>query len=37
MVLFFVEEVMRVMCAYAPQVRRSKCKKDQFYDDMSSE
>ena len=31
MVLAFEEEVLRVICAYAPQVGRSQCKKDQFY------
>ena len=30
MVLVFEEEVIRVICAYAPQVGRSECKKDQF-------
>ena len=37
MVLAFEEEVIRVMCAYAPQVVRSDCEKDQFYNDMASE
>ena len=37
MVLVFEEEVIRVICAYAPQVGRSECEKDQFYDDMASE
>ena len=37
MVLAFQEEVIGVICAYAPQVGRSECKKDQFYNDMTSE
>ena len=37
MVLVFEKEVVRVICAYAPQLGRSKCKKDQFYNDMASE
>ena len=37
MVLVFEEEVIGVICAYAPQVGRSECEKDQFYDDMASE
>ena len=36
-VLVFEEEVIRVICAYAPQVGRSECKKDDFYKDMASE
>ena len=36
-VLVFEEEVIRVICAYAPQVGRSECKKDDFYNDMASE
>ena len=36
-VLVFEEEVITVICAYAPQVGRSECKKDQFYNDMASE
>ena len=36
MVLVFEEEVIRVICAYAPQVGRSECKKDKFYNDMAS-
>ena len=35
--LVFEEEVIRVICAYAPQIRRSECKKDHFYNDMASE
>ena len=31
------KEVVRVTCACAPQVARSECEKDQFYDDMASE
>ena len=31
------EEVIRVICAYAPQVGRSECKKDQFYNDMAGD
>ena len=30
MVLVFEEEVIRVICAYAPQVGRSQCQKDRF-------
>ena len=37
MVLAFEEKVIRVICAYAPQVGRSKCEKDQFCNDMASE
>ena len=36
MVLVFEEQVTRVICAYAPQVGRSECEKDQFYNDMAS-
>ena len=36
MVLVFEEEVIRVICAYAPQIGRSECEKGQFYD-MASE
>ena len=36
MVLAFEEKVIRAICAYAPQVGRSECEKDQFYDDMVS-
>ena len=36
-VLAFEEEVIRVICAYAPQIGRSECDKDQFYSDMASE
>ena len=35
--MVFEKEVLRVICAYAPQVGRSQCKKDQFYDDIASE
>ena len=34
MVLVFEKEVIRVICAYAPQVGRSECKKNHFYNDM---
>ena len=37
MAMVFEEEVIRVICAYAPQVGRSECKKDHFYNDMASE
>ena len=37
MVLAFDKVVTRVICAYAPQVGRSECNKDQFYNDMASE
>ena len=37
MVLVFEEEVIKVICAYAPQVGRSECEEDQFYNDMASE
>ena len=33
----FEEEGIRVICACAPQVGRSECEKDQFYNDMASE
>ena len=36
MVLVFEEEVIKVICAYAPQVGRLECEKDQFYK-MASE
>ena len=36
-VLVFEEEVIRVICAYAPQIGRSECKKNDFYNDMASE
>ena len=35
--LVFEEEVIRVICAYTPQVGRSECEKDQFYNNMASE
>ena len=34
-VLVFEEEVMRVMGAYEPQVERSDCEKDQFYNKVA--
>ena len=37
MALAFEEEVIRVICAYTPQVGKSECEKDQFYIDMASE
>ena len=37
MVLVFEEEVIRVIFAYALQVGRSECEKDQFYNDMASD
>ena len=37
MVLAFEEEVIRVICGYGPQVGRSRCEKDQFYNDVASE
>ena len=37
MVLVFEEEVIRGICAYARQVGRSECEKDQFYNDTASE
>ena len=37
MVLVFEEEVIRVICAYASQVGRLECGKDQFYNNMASE
>ena len=37
MVLDFEEEVIRDICAYPPQVGKSECEKDQFYNDMASE
>ena len=36
-VLVFVEQVKRVACAYASQVARSECEKDQLYNDMAGE
>ena len=36
-VLVFEEKFIRVICAYASQVGRSDCKKDQFYNDMASQ
>ena len=35
--LVFEEELIRIICAYASQVGRSECNKDQFYNDMASE
>ena len=35
--LVYEKEVIRAICAYAPQVRRSELKKYQFYNDMASE
>ena len=37
MVLVFEEEVIKVLCAYAPQVGRSECEKNQFCNDMANE
>ena len=37
MVLVFEKEVVRVICAYALQVGRSECEKDQFYNDIANE
>ena len=37
MVLVFEKEVIKAICAYAPQVGRLECEKNQFYDDMASE
>ena len=37
MVLAFEKEVTRIIWAYASQVGRSGCKKDQFYNDMANE
>ena len=37
MALVFEKEVRRIICAYAPQVGRSECKKDHFHNDMASE
>ena len=37
MVLAFEKEVVGVICAYALQVGRSECEKDQFYNDMAIE
>ena len=37
MVLAFEDEVIKVICAYAPQVGRLECERDQSYNDMSSE
>ena len=37
MVLVLEEEVITVICAYAPQVGRLERKKNQFHDDMASE
>ena len=36
MMLVFEQEVIRVICAYAPQVGRSESEKDQFCNDMAS-
>ena len=33
----FEEEVIRVICAYGPQVGKSDCEKDQIYNDMANE
>ena len=37
MVLIFKEEVITVICAYAAQVGRSNCEKDQFYNEILCE
>ena len=37
MMLAFEEEVIRVGCVHALQVKRLECEKDQFYNDMASE
>ena len=37
MVPVFEEKVIRVICAYATQIERSVCEKDQFYNDMARE
>ena len=37
MVQVFEKEVINVICAYAPQVGRPECEKDQFYNDIASE
>ena len=37
MVLVFEEEVKRGICAYARQVGRSECEKNQFHNDTASE
>ena len=37
MVLVFEEEFIKVICAYAPQVGRSECREDQFYNGIASE
>ena len=35
--LVFEVEVIRVICAYAPRVRRSECEKNQLYNDITNE
>ena len=35
--LVFEEEVIRVICAYAPETGSSDCKKDQFHNEMLCE
>ena len=37
LVLTFEEKVIGAICAYASQVGRSECEKDQFYNGMASE
>ena len=37
MVLAFEEKVIRIICAYTPQVGRSECERDQFYNYMAGE
>ena len=37
MVMVFEKEVLRVICSYAPEIGRSECKKNQFYNDKASE
>ena len=37
MVLVFVEEVVKVICAYATQMGRSDCEEDQFCNEMANE
>ena len=35
MALVFEEQILRVICAYAPQMEKLECKNNQFYNDKA--
>ena len=37
MALVFEEQILRVICAYAPQMEKLECKNNQFYNDKAGE